>query len=344
MKALTYQGANNPPQLSAVPDPKLQNPKDAIVRMKYSSICGTDLHILKGDVPTIPAGRILGHEGVGTIASVGAGVQSFKEGDDVLISCISSCGTCDHCKRGIYSHCETGGWCLGNKIDGTQAEYVRIPNAENSLYKVSPGKDEEALVMLSDAFPTGFECGVLNGKIVPGSSVAIVGAGPVGLTALITAQLYSPNIVVMIDGNENRLEVAQRFGATHTASPSKAVDVVNEATSGKGCDTVIEAVGIPSTFYQCQELVAIGGTIANIGVHGAKAYLHLENLWDRNITITTKLVDTTSTLMLLRLLARGKLPAMDLITHRFRFDDVVEAYATVEKASEAKVVKILIEM
>lgn len=283
MKALTYQGPNNPPQLSEVPKPELQNPKDAIVKMKYSSICGTDLHILKGDIPTIPRGRIMGHEGVGTITSVGTAVLSFKEGDDVLISCISSCGTCDYCKRRMYSHCETGGWRLGNKIDGTQAAYVRIPNAENSLYKVPTGGDQEALVMLSDAFPTGLECGVLSGKIVPGSSVAIVGSGPIGLAALITAQLYSPNIVVMIDVDENRLQAAKNFGATHTATPTNAVDIVNKATLGKGCDAVIEAVGMPTTFHQCQELVALGGIIANIGVHGVKADLHLENLWDKNI-------------------------------------------------------------
>ncbi|KAF2475178.1 theronine dehydrogenase [Lindgomyces ingoldianus] len=344
MKALTYQGPNNPPQLNDLPKPEVQNPTDAVIKLKFSTICGTDLHILKGDVPTIPAGRILGHEGVGTVASVGAGVTNFKEGDPVLISCISSCGTCEYCKRGMYSHCVTGGWSLGNKIDGTQAEFVRIPNAENSLYKVPAGVDEQALVMLSDIFPTGLECGVLNAKVSPGSTVAIVGAGPVGLAALITAQLYSPSTIVMIDPDENRLVVAKGLGATHTATPDKAADVVNGATEGKGCDAVLEAVGIPETFHQCQELVAPGGTIANVGVHGVKADLHLENLWDKNIAITTRLVDTTTTPMLLKLLAAKKLPAEKLITHRFKFADMLKAYDTFGKASQEKALKVLIEM
>ncbi|KAF2259839.1 GroES-like protein [Lojkania enalia] len=344
MKALTYQGPNSPPQLLEVPKPETEKPTDAIIKLKYSTICGTDLHILKGDVPTIPSGRIMGHEGVGTVASVGAGVQSFKEGDSVLISCITSCGICEFCKRGMYSHCSTGGWQLGNQIDGTQAEFVRIPNAENSLHKVPTGVDEKALVMLSDIFPTGFECGVLNGKVAPGSSVAIVGAGPVGLAALITAQLYSPSQLISIDGDANRLEVAKSFGATHTATPDKAVEAVKEITGGKGCDTVIEAVGIPDTFQQSQELIGVGGTIANVGVHGAKADLHLENLWDKNIAITTRLVDTTTTPMLLKLLAAGRLPAEKLITHKFKFGDMETAYQTFGKASQEKALKVLIEM
>ncbi|KAH7082597.1 alcohol dehydrogenase [Paraphoma chrysanthemicola] len=283
MKALTYQGPNNPPKLSDVPNPEIQEQTDAIVKLKYSTICGTDLHILKGDVPTIPTGRVLGHEGVGVVESTGTGVRSFKKGDKVLISCITNCGACEYCRRGMFSHCTTGGWILGNTIDGTQAEAVRIPYADNSLHKIPAGVDEKSLVMLSDIFPTGFECGVLNGKVSPGSSVVIVGAGPVGLAALITAQLYSPSVIVMIDSDENRLSVAKTFGATHTATPENAVDTVKKATSGKGCDTVMEAVGIPATFHQCQELVAPGGTIANVGVHGVKADLHLENLWDKNI-------------------------------------------------------------
>lgn len=283
MKALTYQGANNAPRLSEVARPEIKEPTDAIVKMKYSTICGTDLHILKGDVPTIPKGRILGHEGIGVIESVGAGVRGFKKGDNVLISAITSCGACEYCRRGMFSHCTTGGWILGNQIDGTQAEHVRIPYADNSLHAVPPGVDEKALVMLSDIFPTGFECGVLNGKVAPGFSVVIVGAGPVGLAALITAQLYSPSTIIMVDGDENRLGVAKTFGATHTSRPENAIETVKNATSGRGCDTVMEAVGIPATFSQCQDLVAPGGTIANVGVHGVKVDLHLERLWDKNI-------------------------------------------------------------
>ncbi|OAF98874.1 alcohol dehydrogenase GroES domain protein [Paraphaeosphaeria sporulosa] len=342
MRALTYISPNHPPALVEVPKPGLEKATDAIVKLKYTTICGTDLHILKGDVPTVSKGRVLGHEGVGTIEAVGAGVSSFKPGDTVLISCISACGTCDYCKRGMNSHCNNGGWKLGNTIDGTQAEFVRIPNAENSLYEAPDGIDEKVLVLLSDIFPTGFECGVLNGKVSPGGTVVIVGSGPVGLASLITAQFYSPIVIVMVDGDPHRLEIAKNLGATHTASVEDAAEVVKAATNGKGCDTVIEAVGVPASFHQCQELVAPGGVIANVGVHGVKVNLHLENLWDKNIAITTRLVDTTTTPMLLKLLSAHKLPTEKIITHEFSFEKIVQAYEIFGNASYNKALKVLI--
>lgn len=272
MKALVYKGPGQK-ALEDRPIPVIQAPDDAVVKMVKTTICGTDLHILKGDVPTCAPGRILGHEGVGIIETVGAAITTFKPGDRVLISCISSCGKCDYCRRGMYSHCSTGGWILGNAIDGTQAEYVRIPHAETSLYPLPDGADEEAMAMLSDILPTGFECGVLNGKVAPGASVAIVGAGPIGLAALLTAQLYSPAEIIMIDLDDNRLDVARRFGATQTINSSAvdAADQVLKLTGGRGVDTAIEAVGVPATFELCESLVAPGGVIANIGVHGKPA-------------------------------------------------------------------------
>jgi alcohol dehydrogenase len=300
MKALIYRGPGDK-ALEDRPEPTLQAPGDAIVRIIRTTICGTDLHILEGDVPTCAAGRILGHEGVGVIEAVGAAVNAFKAGDRVLISCISACGRCAYCRRGMYSHCTTGGWILGNEIDGTRAEYVRIPHADTSLYPIPAGADEEALVMLSDILPTGFECGVLNGKVAPGSTVAIVGAGPIGLAALLTAQFFSPAENIVIDLDDSRLEVARRFGATRTINngEGRAVESALAVTDGRGVDTVIEAVGVPATFELCQDLVGPGGVIANVGVHGAKVDLHLERLWSRNIAITTRLVDTVSTPMLL---------------------------------------------
>ena len=279
MKALVYGG----PGLKTLedrPKPAIMEAGDAIVKIVKTTICGTDLHILKGDVATCAPGRILGHEGVGVIDSVGAGVTLFKKGNRVLISCISSCGKCDYCRRGMYSHCTTGGWILGNKIDGTQAEFVRTPHADTCLYPIPPGADEDALVMLSDILPTGFECGVLNGKVAPGSTVAIVGAGPIGLAALLTAQLYSPSQIIMIDQDDNRLAVASRFGATHAINNTAddAASKVKALTGGLGVDTAIEAVGVPATFQICQEIIAPGGVIANIGVHGKKVELHLETL------------------------------------------------------------------
>jgi len=344
MKALVYQG----PAKKAVedrPKPDFTASTDAIVKITKTTICGTDLHILKGDLPSCKPGRILGHEGVGIVDKVGPAVTAFKAGDRVLISCVSACGKCAYCRKLMYSHCTTGGWILGNTIDGTQAEFVRIPHADSSLYPIPQGADEEALVMLSDILPTGFECGVLNGKVCPGSIVAIVGAGPIGLAALLTAQFYSPAEIIMIDLDDNRLEVAKRFGATVAVNSSdgKAVETVMKMTGDRGVDTAIEAVGIPATFELCQDLVAPGGTIANIGVHGKKVNLHLEKLWDRNITITTRLVDTVSTPMLLNVLRSHKIDPKLLITHRFKFSRILDAYETFAHAADTKALKVIIE-
>ncbi len=344
MKALVYNGPGQK-AIEERPKPQVSAPTDAVVRLLKTTICGTDLHILKGDVPTCTPGRILGHEGVGVVDTVGNAVTAFKPGDHVIISCISSCGTCPSCRRGMYSHCANGGWILGNRIDGTQAEFVRAPFADTSLYHVPAGAEEDALVMLSDILPTGFECGVLNGKVEPGSTVAIVGAGPIGLAALLTAQFYSPSEIIMIDLDDNRLEMAKRFGATGVINnkDGKAVDTIMKMTEGRGVDTAIEAVGVPASFLTCEDIVAAGGVIANVGVHGVKADLHLEKLWDRNISITTRLVDTVTTPMLLKTVQSHKIDAKKLITHRFKFDQILDAYKTFGAAAETHALKVLIE-
>ena len=343
MQALVYLGPGKK-ALQEHAKPEIVAPTDAIVKIGKTTICGTDPHILKGDVPSCQPGRILGHEGVGVIDKAGTAVTAFKAGDHVLISCISTCGKCIYCRKLMYSHCTTGGWILGNTIDGTQAEYVRIPYADNSLYPIPVGADEEALVMLSDILPTGFECGVLNGKVQPGGTVAIVGSGPIGLAALLTAQFYSPAEIIMIDLDDSRLEVAKRFGATSTVNSGdgKAVASVMKLTDGRGVDTAIEAVGMPATFELCARLVAPGGTIANIGVHGVKVDLHLENLWDRNISITTRLVDAVSTPMLLNTLRSRKIDPKLLITHRFKLGQMLEAYETFGHAAKTRALKVII--
>jgi alcohol dehydrogenase len=343
MKALVYQGPGQKAVLNR-PKPEISAPTDAIVRIVKTTICGTDLHILKGDVPTCVPGRILGHEGVGVVEEIGGAVTAFHPGDRVIISCISSCGKCDYCRKGMYSHCINGGWILGNTIDGTQAEFVRTPFADTSLYHIPAGADEEALVMLSDILPTGFECGVLNGKVEPGSTVAIVGSGPVGLAALLTARFYSPAEIIMVDLDDNRLETAKRFGATAVinSADGNAVTAILKLTSGRGVDTAIEAVGIPATFELCEAIIAPGGTIANVGVHGVKVDLHLENLWDRNITITTRLVDTVSTPMLLETLRSRRLDPKLLITHRFTFEQILDAYETFAHAADTRALKVII--
>jgi len=343
MKALVYHGPGKK-SWEEKPKPSIQQPTDAIVRIIKTTICGTDLHILKGDVPEVIDGRILGHEGVGVIEEIGNSVTGFKKGDHVIISCISSCGKCDYCKRGMYSHCENGGWILGHLIDGTQAEYVRIPFADNSLYHILAGSDEEALVMLSDILPTGFECGVLNGKVQPGNTVAIVGSGPIGLASLLTAQFYAPAEIIMIDPDDNRLQTAKKFGATQIINNSKenAVEKVKKLTNNRGVDTAIEAVGIPATFELCESIVAPGGIIANIGVHGKSVELHLETLWAHNITITTRLVDTVTTPMLLKTIQSKKLNSKQLITHNFKLSDIINAYDTFQNAAREKALKVIL--
>ncbi|MGA3013621.1 MAG: zinc-dependent alcohol dehydrogenase family protein [Bacteroidales bacterium] len=343
MKALVYHGPGKK-SWEEKAKPVIKEQTDVVVKILKTTICGTDLHIMKGDVATVTDGRIIGHEGIGIIDVVGSSVNNFKKGDHVLISCITSCGKCEFCKKGMYSHCENGGWILGNMIDGTQAEYVRIPYADNSLYGIPPDTDEEALVMLSDILPTGFECGVLNGKVKPGDTIAIVGAGPIGMAALLTAQFYTPAEIIMIDQDNNRLDVAKTLGATNTINDKDedAVEKVMKLTHGKGVDTAIEAVGLPATFELCGKIVAAGGHLANIGVHGKSVILHLESLWSRNLTITAGLVDTVSTPMLFKTVLSHKLDPKKLITHHFKLNEIMEAYDTFEHAANEKALKVIL--
>ncbi|MES2304634.1 MAG: zinc-dependent alcohol dehydrogenase family protein [Gemmatimonadota bacterium] len=343
MHALVYNGPGQR-AWEARPKPAIQLPTDAVVRMTTASICGTDLHIMKGDVPTVEPGRILGHEGVGIIDSVGSAVTNFAVGDRVIISCITSCGQCDNCRRGMYSHCRNGGWILGHLIDGTQAEYVRIPYASTSLHRLPEEIDEAAAAMLSDILPTGYECGVQNGEVKPGDVVAIVGAGPIGLAALLTAQFYSPAEIIVIDVDEARLAVASKLGATFTVTNAdgKAAERVMEHTAGAGVDVAIEAVGTPVTFDICQDILGAGGHLANIGVHGRPVSLKLDRLWSHNITLRTRLVDTVTTPMLLKAVVAGRVHPATLVTHRFALADTMKAYDTFANAAGEHAIKVML--
>ncbi len=344
MKALIYHG---PGAMSweDVPRPVLQQDTDAIVQVDATTICGTDLHILKGDVPTMSPGRVIGHEAVGTVVELGTGVKTLSVGDRVLVSCVSACGRCRYCRDGSFGQClGGGGWILGNEIDGTQAEFVRVPFADSSTYPVPPGVSDEELLMLADILPTGFEVGVLNGGIRPGDVVVVVGAGPIGLSAITGAQLFSPSLVVAIDMAASRLDAAKSFGADVVINNSHedAVAAVRELTAGLGADVAIEAVGVPATFELAVDLVRPGGHVANIGVHGAPATLHLERVWDRNLTITTGLVDTSSTPTLLRLLVGRQLDATRFVTHHFRLDEMMEAYDVFSRAGDTGALKVVL--
>ncbi|MFS8083396.1 MAG: zinc-dependent alcohol dehydrogenase family protein [Ginsengibacter sp.] len=343
MKGLVYGGPGKI-ELKNVPKPGIEKPTDALVKIIKTTICGTDLGILHGKTPTCKPGTTLGHEGVGVIEEVGTGVRSFKKGDHVIISCITSDGTCEYCKKQMYSHCEDGGWILGHLINGTQAEYVRIPHADNSLHHIPKGADEESLVMLSDILPTGHEIGVLNGNVKPGDTIAIVGAGPIGMSVLLTSQFYSPAKIYMIDVDENRLKMAKKFGATDAINSSKEDAVKRILSETKdGVDVAIEAVGLPATFDICQDIVRPGGHIANVGVHGKSVDFKIQNLWIKNITLRTGLVNTNTTPMLLKTVLSEKIDPKKLITHHFKLTDIMKAYEVFGNAGKEKALKVIIE-
>jgi len=350
VKALVYHGPNQK-AWEEVPNPRIIDPTDVIVQVDTTTICGTDLHILKGDVPAVTDGRILGHEGVGTITEVGSAVSELAVGDRVIISCITSCGSCSYCHQGLPAHClnKEGvsgiGWIFGHLIDGTQAEYVRVPFAENSLHLVPTGVSDEAAVMLSDIMPTGFEIGVRNGRVKPGDVVAVIGAGPVGLSAMMTANLYGASRIIAIDLDANRLGQALNFGATDSVNSGHAdwkEELMALTEGGLGVDVAIEAVGVPETFSMATEIVRVGGTVANVGVHGKSVELKLQDLWIKDIAITTGLVSATSTPMLLRLVAQGRLTPEKFASHQFTFDTIIEAYDTFSRAAETKALKVII--
>jgi len=344
MKALVYHGPNEK-AWEEVPDPALQADTDAIVRVDATTICGTDLHILKGDVPTVTEGRTLGHEAVGTVEQAGAAVKNVKVGDRVLVSCITACGSCRFCREGSYGQClGGGGWILGHLVDGTQAEYVRVPFADTSTYAIPAGVSDEEALMLADILPTGYEVGVLNGGVRPGDVVAVVGAGPIGLAAIMGARLYSPAHIVAIDLADSRLEAAKQFGADVVVNNSRedALAAVRGLTDGLGADVAIEAVGVPAAFELTAQLIRPGGRVANIGVHGEPATLHLEELWIKNVTITTGLVDTYSTPTLLKLVTSHQVDPRKFVTHHFTLDRFMDAYDVFARAADTGALKVVL--
>lgn len=344
MKGLVYHGPGRR-AWETVPERAIEAPTDAIVRIDTSTICGTDLHILKGDVPTVTPGRILGHEAVGTVVETGSAVTTFAAGDRVLVSCISSCGRCRYCKENHPGQCSGGGgWILGHLVDGLQAEFARVPFADTSMYKVPEGLSDEQVLFLADILPTGFEVGVLNGSVQPGDTIAVVGAGPIGLATIMTSKLYTPAHIIAIDLADARLARAAEFGADVTINNGveDAKAMVMELTGGEGVDVAVEAVGVPATFELCTELIRPGGRVANVGVHGKSATLRLEELWIRDVTVTTGLVDTVTTPMLLRLIEGGKLDPLPFATHRFALDDLEEAYDVFGNAAETQALKVVL--
>jgi alcohol dehydrogenase len=343
MKGFVFHGPGHS-AWEEVPDPGIKDPTDAIVRVDQVTICGTDLHILKGDVPEVRPGTVLGHEAVGEIVEVGSDVRTVRPGDRVLVSCITACGRCRSCREAAYGQCQGGGgWILGHLIDGTQAEYVRVPYADLSVHALPSTVRGEDAVLLADIFPTAYEVGVLNGRVRPGDTVVVVGAGPVGLASIVTARLYSPERIIAVDLAASRLEAARRMGADAVASATEAPEqLIADLTDGHGADVVIEAVGVPESFEMCTRMVRPGGHVANVGVHGRPATLHLEDLWIRNVTITTGLVDTSSTPMLLRMAAADRLPTESLVTHTFPLEHMEEAYDVFARAADTGALKVVL--
>ncbi|MER7980116.1 zinc-dependent alcohol dehydrogenase family protein [Streptomyces sp. NPDC095817] len=342
MKALVFHGPGKSAWEEAA-DPSIQEATDVIVRVDAVTICGTDLHILKGDVPEVRPGTVLGHEAVGEVVEVGDSVRTVRPGDRVLVSCITACGRCRFCREGTYGQClGGGGWILGHLINGTQAEYVRVPHADLSTHLLPGAVDSKDAVLLADIFPTAYEVGVLNGRVRPGDTVVIVGAGPIGLAAIATARLYSPERIVSVDIAPARLDAAKGLGADAVATAKEAEQLVSDLTGGLGADVVVEAVGVPESFEMCTRMVRPGGHVANVGVHGKPATLHLESLWIKNVTITTGLVDTYTTPILLRMMAAGRLPAASLVTHTFPLDQMEEAYDVFARAGDTGALKVVL--
>ncbi|GAC1605973.1 MAG: zinc-dependent alcohol dehydrogenase family protein [Acidimicrobiales bacterium] len=343
MRTLVYHGPGQK-TWEEVPDPVLIDDTDAIIKVDATTICGTDLHILKGDVPEVTDGRILGHEAVGTVTEVGSSVKNLHPGDRVLVSCITACGSCRFCREARYGQCTGGGgWILGHLIDGTQADFVRVPFADTSTYLVPAGATDEDILMMSDILPTGYEVGVLNGRVQPGDVVAVVGAGPIGLSAIMGAALFSPSHIVAIDLADSRLDAAKQFGADVIVNNGREdpLEVIKSLTGGLGADVAIEAVGVPATFELATALIRPCGHVANIGVHGQPATLHLEQMWTKDVTITTGLVDTYSTPTLLRLVGH-QLDVGRFVTHHFSMADFVAAYDTFSRAADTGALKVVL--
>nr|NLD39705.1 zinc-dependent alcohol dehydrogenase family protein [Actinomycetales bacterium] len=348
MKALVYHGPGEK-AWEEVPNPTIQDPTDVIIRVETTTICGTDLHIMKGDVPAVEKGRILGHEGVGTITEVGSAVTNWKVGERAIISCVTACGTCQYCRQNLTSHCQTVGgvgWIFGHLIDGTQAEYVRVPFADTSLYKIPEGVTDEAGIMVSDIYPTGYEIGVRDGGVKPGDVVAVVGAGPVGLAVMATAGLHGASRIVAVDLDDSRLEAAKKdFGATHSVNSGDAdwKEQVLALTDGLGVDVAIEAVGIPATFDACMAIVRPGGQVANVGVHGTPVELKLNEAWIQNIRLSMGLVNNVTGEMLLKMIAEGKMPVEKMATHAMKLDEIMEAYEVFGQAAKNKALKVILK-
>lgn len=343
MKALVFEGRGHT-SWRDVPDPGIKDSADAIIRVDAVTICGTDLHIIKGDVPEVTAGRVLGHEAVGEVMEVGSDVRTVRPGDRVLVSCIASCGRCRFCRENRYGQCQGGGgWVLGHLIDGTQAEYVRVPFADLSVHPLPSAVDSYDAVLLADIFPTAYEVGVLNGQVRPGDTVVVVGAGPIGLATIATAKLYTPGRIIAVDLADSRLAAARAIGADATVSVAEGPErLVEDLTEGLGADVVVEAVGVPEAFEMCMRMVRPGGRVANVGVHGKPATLHLEDLWIKDVTITTGLVDTYSTPLLLRMMAAGRLPSSLLVTHRFELEQMEKAYDVFSRAADTGALKVVL--
>ncbi|MGW6740017.1 zinc-dependent alcohol dehydrogenase family protein [Streptomyces sp. NPDC055025] len=343
MKALVFHGPGRS-SWDEVPEPSVKDGADVIVRVDSVTICGTDLHILKGDLPEVVPGTVLGHEAVGEVVETGGDVRTVRPGDRVLVSCVSACGRCRFCREARYGQClGGGGWVLGHLIDGTQAEYVRVPFADLSVHPLPGALDSQDAVLLADIFPTAYEVGVLNGRVRPGDTVVVVGAGPIGLAAVATARLFSPGRVIAVDLAPSRLEVARRIGADAVADAREdPAHLIADLTGGLGADVAIEAVGLPETFELCTRMVRPGGHVANVGVHGKPAVLHLEDLWIKDVTITTGLVDTFSTPMLTDMATARRLPTSSLVTHSFELDRMEEAY-DVFSSAESGALKVILE-
>jgi alcohol dehydrogenase len=335
MRAAVFHGPGDI-RIDEVPRPT-PGPGEAVIRVTLTTICGTDVHILKGEYPVTP-GTIVGHEPVGVIDELGAGVTGYEVGDRVLVGAITPCGQCHACLSGNLSQCghgsgyeAIGGWRFGNTIDGAQAEYLLVPSAQANLAKIPESLTDEQVVLLADIASTGFS-GAESGRVRIGDTVVVFAQGPIGLCASAGAKLMGAARVIGVDGDANRAAMALRMGADLVLDPA-TTDVVGEVkrlTGGAGADVAIEALGLQETFESALRCVRPGGTVSSLGVYSGKLQLPYEafaaGLGDHTIVTTLCPGGKERMSRLMRMVESGRFDPTPMITHSFPLSEIGEAY------------------
>ena len=337
MKAVVYKG-NGEIALEDRPIPKILDDRDAIIKVTLTTICSSDIHIKHGAVPRAVPGTILGHEFVGRVVETGSAVKKIKPGDRVSVNVETFCGECFFCKRGFVNNCTDpdGGWALGCRIDGGQAEYVRIPFADNGLTVIPDHVSDEQALFNGDILSTGYWAAKI-GELNPADTVAVIGAGPTGLCTMMCARLYTPARIIAIDTDEYRLNLAKEKGlADITLIPGRddPEKVIKELTDGRGADTVFEVAGGADTFQTAWKIARPNAVVVVVAMYEEAQELPLPDMYGKNLVFKTGGVDGSYCREIMDLTACGKLDAGFLITHRCSLNDIMNAYDIFENKKD----------